>query len=503
MKTLINLKSKEDLIVEMKEIFVTARYAQMRYKKGRLDLEDLGIKPEEYETFSDKTKDLISNLFDYSMSHKDSKKYDEHLYKTVNDFLQGSNEDKQIEKLKIIIEGIVFKEFDESKKYLIEAMKEMFLTASHEKILGNKGRLDLADLGIKPEQYNNFSDETKSFIKSLLDYSMSYGDLKRSDDYLNKLLDEFLKDFNEEEQIEQLIMITEWMIFKRSKEGQLLGENKEDIKTIKDETKGNAEQSLKNADEKTRNDKIKKELERIKNIIESEQYIKGRYSEILKKEEQLMGKKNDEQPKDRKNDEQQKDRKNDEQIIVDFLKKSKKMKVYIDQEKQTDFNYGVFLENGKEVNLTIYRDETICLKRIANYITGKATVRLAPNESVKVVKKISEQKVARYRFSLMNGKKEAESVEFFADESIGDRILMGNKKALDLMLAALCEASEQKRAYIGKISCIDRELGTFITTYDDNLEDAVQEILMQDRQDAGEDAKDIRMEKRKFSTGDR
>ena len=165
-----------------------------------------------------------------------------------------------------------------------------------------------------------------------------------------------------------------------------------------------------------------------------------------------------------------------------------------------------FLESGKETNLRIYSDETICIKRIAHYITGKETVRLAPNESVKVVKKISEQKVARYRFSLMNGKKEAESVEFFADESIGDRILMGNKKALDLMLAALCEASAQKRAYIGKISCIDRELGTFITTYDDNLEDAVQKILMQDRKDAGDDTRnnsDNMMGKRKFPKGDR
>lgn len=336
-----------------------------------------------------------------------------------------------------------------NQKESIEQLKEIFLAARKAQIVYKKEEFSWVDLRIKLKEYESFSEETKSIIQNLFDYSMSNSFLENYNERLESLLDSFLYGDNEERQIQKLKIIIEGILFREFNEKE--AENKrEDMQQIKIQQEDEKETETHKNDEK-KLEKQKKE-EKFKESIE---YLKKCYADVLQNLEQIQNKNSGEQQ------------------IIKFYRESKELKIYIDKEKETRFAYGKFLKLGREANLTLYKDGNMSLLRIANYQARKINLQ----QQRKITEKLILEEISKYQFQLNDEKGKTASMEFFAQTAIGDSILRGSKKAFKLMLAAACEAKAQGREFIGRISCIDKELGTFITTYDDKLEGAIQEIV--------------------------
>lgn len=371
MKSINNLKSKKDIIEALREVFLVARQTQIVYKKGIFSVNDLEIKRDEYETFSEETKDVIANLFSYSLNNSDLENYNKQLNKILDESLLGLSEDEQISKFRILIEGIVFKEFEE------------------------------IDFGNDITQEGKEESEKEKIPQ------------------------------NEEEKDKM---------------------KKEDVEKIK---------------EIERKDKLKKSI----------LYIKKYYSKVIDKLEKVENEHYD------------------EQLMIDFYRESKELGIHIDNEIEKGFKYGDFIKLGEETNNILYSDENMTLIRIANYQTGKTSL----SERDEKLEKSLPEKISKYKFNLVYQKGKVASIEFFGESLLGDKISKGSKKIFKLMLSAACEAKDKNRDFIGRISCIDKDLGTFITTYDDNLEEAVQRLLKEEKMKVEKESSQPKEEEEKKS----
>lgn len=322
-----------------------------------------------------------------------------------------------------------------TKSDFIENLKELFITARQAQIV-YKNEINIKDLGVKFNEYKSWTDETKKIVDSLFDYSISNTTL---DDYIRKMhqgLDELLHGDDEDMQIHKLRIIIEKILFEEFDEMTWLREEESPAEIGK--TK-----------------EFNRELNRQKKLKETIDGLKEYYRKAIESLEPLQNKDYE------------------EQIILKLYNESEQLKIYIDAEKENDFQYGDFLDSNELANLVLYQDENMTLTRLANY-TARKTNRI---DKGKILAHLTQQEISKYKYDLFYEKGKKASIVFFAETSIGDKILRGSKRNFLLLIAAACEAKERKRQFVGRISCLDREVGTFITTYDDNLEAAVQNTI--------------------------
>lgn len=198
-----------------------------------------------------------------------------------------------------------------------------------------------------------------------------------------------------------------------------------------------------------------------KNYRDTMNYITKYYKEALEKIERLENKNYD------------------EEIIISLYENSKILKISIDRQKEEDYVYGDLSKRGIDADLVLYKDENLTLKRVANYQTGKSK-KIDPK---KIVAKFSPEKISKYRFDVAYEKGKIATMYFFAEPKVGDSVLEGSKKAFTSLISAACEARKQGRQFAGRISCLDKDTETYITTFDDNLEEAVKGLLIKEQKE--------------------
>lgn len=172
-----------------------------------------------------------------------------------------------------------------------------------------------------------------------------------------------------------------------------------------------------------------------------------------------------------------------EKILLDFIKESQ-VKIYEDKREKEQCSYGQFTkEQGNMNNKSLYKDENMELIRLSTYKTRKNKKENNIKRKNLIRLETEEIEINKYEYKLRYEKGKIAAIEFFGDSELGKRIEKGNLKYIGPMLAAIELAKRNGREYIGKIEMIDKDLQTFVTQYDDELENRVKELIEKEEKD--------------------
>lgn len=315
----------------------------------------------------------------------------------------------------------------ESKEDMINFLKNLLILAKNAQTM-YKPKFDIDEL---IEEYGISSKEDEETIRFLFNDTLN----KKEHDVLNesfsKTIDTVLSHDDEDTQIKKLKIFIENIIC--SDEGN--------EKSDQEETEIGESNS--------------------KKFKDTMDYIKGYYQEALEKIEKLENKNWD------------------EERIISMYENSKELNIHVDNEIENGYIYGDLAKKGIDADLVLYKDENLILKRISNYQTGKSK----KIDRKTIVAQFSPEEISKYQFDVAYEKGKTATMYFFAEPKVGDGVLEGRKRAFISLIAAACEAKKQGRQFAGRISCIGRDTGTYITTFDDNLEEAVKNLLIKEQKE--------------------
>lgn len=233
----------------------------------------------------------------------------------------------------------------------------------------------------------------------------------------------------------------------------------------------------KNIKELINNIKIenKKKIQMLEKIIENaldteeDLEIKEKLNNIFKEFYELL----------KKQGEKIKEPNKDEKIVLKLINDSN-VKIHEDKSEKDIWQYGDFSEKKDEILELVYHDKNMSLLNKSTYQATK-TRKEAESDHEKIVASVSKSEISKYEFKIRYEKGNIASIEFFADTELGKQIKDGNLEYVSPMLAAIAKAKEQGKNYIGKISMIDSELGTFVTQYDDGLEESISNLIKKEQ----------------------
>lgn len=168
-----------------------------------------------------------------------------------------------------------------------------------------------------------------------------------------------------------------------------------------------------------------------------------------------------------------------EKILLKLIEETG-VEIYEDKEEQPSISYGDFIKR-KEEKEAIYSNSIGSLNELSRYSTNKLERR--NQKESKICAKVQEDEtLSKYEFEIEYEPGRRVSTKFFGESLLGEKIKNGEMQYFSPMLAAVLKAKQNGREHIGRISLIDKELETFITSYDDNLENSVKQLVLKEQQ---------------------
>lgn len=166
-----------------------------------------------------------------------------------------------------------------------------------------------------------------------------------------------------------------------------------------------------------------------------------------------------------------------EEIVLDLIRQSE-VKIHDDKSPKEDAIYGDLIQENEQTPEIIYKDKNMMLIRLNKYITNK-TQR---EKDKKIVEKLEKEEVSKYEYQIKYEPNKVAIIEYFGETNLGNKIKKGEIEYIAPMLAAIEKAKSEKREHIGRIYKIFEELGTYVTQYDDNLEQRVKELKLKEEE---------------------
>ena len=167
----------------------------------------------------------------------------------------------------------------------------------------------------------------------------------------------------------------------------------------------------------------------------------------------------------------------DEKIILESIDELN-LKIYDDKSESEEFNYGELVKDRKIKPRVIFQSGEMILKKMATYTTGKSQKQ----QESKVIGKIEQGKTSKYELITTSKTGQMVGMDFFGEENIEEQ-LQEEYNYLPSILAAIAKAKKEGREHIGEITIINKELGTAVVQYDDNLEQKVKELKEREEQE--------------------
>lgn len=166
-----------------------------------------------------------------------------------------------------------------------------------------------------------------------------------------------------------------------------------------------------------------------------------------------------------------------EEIVLDLIRQSE-VKIHDDKSPKEDAIYGDLIQENEQTPEIIYKDKNMMLIRLNKYITNKTQ----KEKDKKIVEKLEKEEVSKYEYQIKYEPNKVAIIEYFGETNLGNKIKKGEIEYIAPMLAAIEKAKSEKREYIGRIYKIFEELGTYVTQYDDNLEQRVKELKLKEEE---------------------
>lgn len=166
-----------------------------------------------------------------------------------------------------------------------------------------------------------------------------------------------------------------------------------------------------------------------------------------------------------------------EEIVLDLIRQSE-VKIHDDKSPKEDAIYGDLIEENEQTPEIIYKDKNMMLIRLNKYITNKTQ----KEKDKKIVEKLEKEEVSKYEYQIKYEPNKVAIIEYFGETNLGNKIKKGEIEYIAPMLAAIEKAKSEKREHIGRIYKIFEELGTYVTQYDDNLEQRVKELKLKEEE---------------------
>lgn len=166
-----------------------------------------------------------------------------------------------------------------------------------------------------------------------------------------------------------------------------------------------------------------------------------------------------------------------EEVVLDLIRQSK-VRIHDDQSPKEDAIYGDLIQENEQIPEIIYKDKNMMLIRLNRYITNKSK----KEKDKKVVAKLEKEEVSKYEYQIKYEPNKVATIEYFGETNLGNNIKKGEIEYIAPMVAAIEKAKSEKREHIGRIYKIFEELGTYVTQYDDNLEQRVKELMLREEE---------------------
>mgnify|MGYP003378048370 FL=1 len=166
-----------------------------------------------------------------------------------------------------------------------------------------------------------------------------------------------------------------------------------------------------------------------------------------------------------------------EEIVLDLIRQSE-VKIHDDKSPKEDAIYGDLIQENEQTPEIIYKDKNMMLIRLNKYITNKTQ----KEKDKKIVEKLEKEEVSKYEYQIKYEPNKVAIIEYFGETNLGNKIKKGEIEYIAPMLAAIEKAKSEKREHIGRIYKIFEELGTYVTQYDDNLEQRVKELKLKEEE---------------------
>ena len=160
-----------------------------------------------------------------------------------------------------------------------------------------------------------------------------------------------------------------------------------------------------------------------------------------------------------------------EKIILGLIKDSK-ARIHEDKGSKPKWKYGDFVIDREKKPEIIYQDKNMQLIKKSTYQALKS--EKDQETSGKVVANLEKSEICKYEFQIEYEPEKLAAIQFFGETKLGDKIKEGKIEYFSPMLAAIAKAKEEGREHIGNIELIDKDLGTFVTQYDDNKEQRIK-----------------------------
>ena len=168
-----------------------------------------------------------------------------------------------------------------------------------------------------------------------------------------------------------------------------------------------------------------------------------------------------------------------EEIVLDLIRQSE-VKIHDDQSPKKEAIYGDLFQENEQIPEIIYKDKNMMIIRLNKYVTNKA--QKEKEKSNKIVENLEKEEVSKYEYQIRYEPNKIATIEYFGETNLGNKIKKGKIEYIAPMIAAIEKAKLERREHIGRISKIFEELGTYVTQYDDNLEQRIQELKLREEE---------------------
>ena len=168
-----------------------------------------------------------------------------------------------------------------------------------------------------------------------------------------------------------------------------------------------------------------------------------------------------------------------EEIVLDLIRQSE-VKIHDDQSPKKETIYGDLFQENEQIQEIIYKDKNMMIIRLNKYVTNKT--QKEKEKTNKIVPNLEREEVSKYEYQIRYEPNKIATIEYFGETNLGNKIKKGKIEYIAPMIAAIEKAKLERREHIGRISKIFEELGTYVTQYDDNLEQRIQELKLREEE---------------------
>ena len=168
-----------------------------------------------------------------------------------------------------------------------------------------------------------------------------------------------------------------------------------------------------------------------------------------------------------------------EEVMLNLIRQSE-VKIHDDKSPKEDAIYGDLIQENEQIPEIIYKDKNMMIIRLNKYVTNKT--QKEKEKTNKIVPNLEREEVSKYEYQIRYEPNKIATIEYFGETNLGNKIKKGKIEYIAPMIAAIEKAKLERREHIGRISKIFEELGTYVTQYDDNLEQRIQELKLREEE---------------------